>query len=36
MGLSRAVLPPAIAATFAAGTVIPAHPLALTGLRKLD
>jgi hypothetical protein len=36
MGLSRADLPPAIAATIAAGTVIPAHPLALTRGRTLD
>jgi hypothetical protein len=36
MGLSRADLPPAIASTIAAGTVIPAHPLALTRARTLD
>jgi dihydrodipicolinate synthase/N-acetylneuraminate lyase len=36
MGLARHDLPPAIAATIARGTVIPAHPLALDRDRKLD
>ena len=36
MGLARQDLPPAIAATIARGTVIPAHPLALDRDRKLD
>lgn len=36
MGLHRSELPPAVAGLIAAGTVIPAHPLALDSSRRLD
>src|SRR5579871_287738 len=36
MGLHHSQLPPAVRAAIAAGTVIPAHPLALTASRRFD